>query len=1125
MKSTSERWAISTASEGGRTTSDTWRLQQNTKCFSLIDNTTGTLTGEADFVSFDSDGFTWNYTTTGTNITNSVFIYIAIKGGLWDVGDHSIPATNSTVTTNTNATGNLKGVMLFNIQSNTGQLGIVGSHNTLSIGGTDGTRQSVINYCDNDAENNMVCTRIQSTSQCTRMMFANATAASSTTTSTGALSSFGATNFAIAYTNSDTNARLGNYFAVTQAPTPVTKTNTFKFNIIAEIIKTNTFKFNILSETTKSLTAKFNILSAITPKSLTAKFNIIAETVKTNTFKFNILSEVTKTLTALFNIQVEASSVEKTLTSKFSILSEITKTNTFLFNILTEVTKSLTGKFNIIAETVKSLTGKFNIIAEVIKTNTLLFNIVQEVVPKSLTAKFNILQEALKSLTSIFSIQAEVVKTNTFKFNIIAETVKTNTFKFNILNEVTPKSLTSKFNILQEAIKSITSLYNILSETTKSLTGKFNIIAETTKTNTFKFNIIQELTKTNTFKFNIIAEAVKSITSLFNISAPLQPVFKTLTSLFDIETTVVFPTLTSHESYTRELRARITFQSRDGLTTYYTYDSFNYLDRPFNIIAASVRLANGEVPTFQITIEDHLKQVIRTQIGNGIRVVIELAKHDTSYYQKVVTGLVRRCRRIRDKTNTFLYQIQGYGLQIVMNERITNFKRAAKRVDIDSSIPLSTDEKMLAYNLVNDLLTATDAVPLKNPTIQNTVGFTLDGISPQVMDFISQISPGLTDATSVVNAIAEITGTIWGVDGNGDFYFRYPTQLHSGILLKGIVEDEDSAESTGYYTGPLEFEDTIELSEGFANRLYVLNAKDTKSTASSSKGSGKTVLASRGIAVQWTATESNVIGAAFILSKIGEPTNTDNSVYGYLRSDKNGYPTGGTLATFKIPFDQIETSQSTLFINDIKTAEGVIVPGQKYWWYLYTAIVDASNNIRWHHDNDSTTSNRFSAVLPFTDTDPTKPGTQLNWVRSIFGPVYAFSTFSSVRHILTQSDKESIDRYGLVEAIVDIPAFDDDLTYQKALYKIIQYSALLKRIYTLNRVTIPYTKLYRPGELVSIIDNLSDLTYQKNIMAEISEVTYDFDAMSNGLGIKYVDLSCMAFIDEGAEEILDNIPC
>ena len=586
----------------------------------------------------------------------------------------------------------------------------------------------------------------------------------------------------------------------------------------------------------------------------------------------------------------------------------------------------------------------------------------------------------------------------------------------------------------------------------------------------------------------------------------------------------------SDPGYMNPLRTRIRFRSRTNPTLiYYNYDSFGASARPFNILACSVRLAQGEVGSFTIDIEDSDETVNKDQIGFGTKVTVEVKKEIRHDYIPLCTGFVRRIRKIRSATGVLIWRVTGYSTQIVFNERVVNFRRAAKREQVDSPIPLLTDERMLAYRLAIDLITSTDILPLRKPTVQNSGGYqSLAGISDRVDDFIAQIAPGLTDATTVMNALAELTGAIWGTDENGEPYFRYPHAVHSGIIITDNPQDTDPATITSTNVDQFEYEDSIDQSEGFANRLYVLNAVDTKSTASSSSALGSTTLTIRGVAQQFTSTDNNVTGAAFILSKVGTPVPYDNSnvITGYLRADFNNFPTGATLATFEIPIDQITNAQETIFVNDIKTETGTINPGQKYWWVLIGRFNDESNTVRWHHNNiQNNTSQPFSARLPLVDADPTQPGQQLNWQRNPAGPVYAFSTFSSVRHVITQSDADSIARYGLIEGIVDLPAFEDDDTFSKALVKILDTSAKPKRVYDYARVTIPTDKIFVPGQLVTVIDSKAKLTSEKNVTAEISECTYQFDTKQNALGVKYVDIRLIGFIDETLDDYLDTTPC
>ncbi len=97
--STSERGWIGTASDNGAGTSDTFRRQQTDTCIGDLNFSGGTLSGLADFVSFDADGFTVNWSTAGAS--GDDYIYIAFKGGQYAAGS----LTTQTSTGNFSETG------------------------------------------------------------------------------------------------------------------------------------------------------------------------------------------------------------------------------------------------------------------------------------------------------------------------------------------------------------------------------------------------------------------------------------------------------------------------------------------------------------------------------------------------------------------------------------------------------------------------------------------------------------------------------------------------------------------------------------------------------------------------------------------------------------------------------------------------------------------------------------------------------------------------------------------------------------------------------------------------------------------------------------------------------------
>lgn len=87
-------WAVSPTKQGSMAfssedglpgVSNCARRQQTNKCLVGIDKS-GAKIGEAEFVSFDADGFTLNMTNNWPS--NARLLWIVIKGGLWDAGSY-----------------------------------------------------------------------------------------------------------------------------------------------------------------------------------------------------------------------------------------------------------------------------------------------------------------------------------------------------------------------------------------------------------------------------------------------------------------------------------------------------------------------------------------------------------------------------------------------------------------------------------------------------------------------------------------------------------------------------------------------------------------------------------------------------------------------------------------------------------------------------------------------------------------------------------------------------------------------------------------------------------------------------------------------------------------------------
>ena len=223
-KSKHERYTVSAVSRDAQAVMDSYRYQRIDKCFSYLNNGTGAAVAEADFTSWDSDGFTWNYTTNTTaNNQNAPFIYMAIKGGIWDVGVTTQPTTNTTVVTNTNPHGTLRGICTADNGSNLVTSTSIASTFIMDIGASDGTNTHNISTFDTDNADPSVAVGISSSTYLVWLFIANATAASSTLIGRCTVS-FATSSFTTTWTNVDGTERYIPYWALSEFASNETST-------------------------------------------------------------------------------------------------------------------------------------------------------------------------------------------------------------------------------------------------------------------------------------------------------------------------------------------------------------------------------------------------------------------------------------------------------------------------------------------------------------------------------------------------------------------------------------------------------------------------------------------------------------------------------------------------------------------------------------------------------------------------------------------------------------------------------------------------------------------------------------------------------------------------------------
>ncbi|MGH9921299.1 MAG: hypothetical protein ACRD38_00955 [Nitrososphaerales archaeon] len=208
--SSSARGAVVAVSEDARATSDTHRAQRTDRVIYQLTPSTGNVNAEADFVSFDSNGFTLNWSDLPNN-TNDKFYYMAIKGGKYKVGTFTQPTTGTPPFTQAITGVGFQPTGLMLASFNNVAASTVQSHSRLSFGASDGTNEGAMWFGDKDNVGTTVTEEYSDTAKVIRL----ATETTPTTDAEADLQSFDSDGFTLNWTTrNDATAREIIYIAL-----------------------------------------------------------------------------------------------------------------------------------------------------------------------------------------------------------------------------------------------------------------------------------------------------------------------------------------------------------------------------------------------------------------------------------------------------------------------------------------------------------------------------------------------------------------------------------------------------------------------------------------------------------------------------------------------------------------------------------------------------------------------------------------------------------------------------------------------------------------------------------------------------------------------------------------------
>ncbi len=535
------------------------------------------------------------------------------------------------------------------------------------------------------------------------------------------------------------------------------------------------------------------------------------------------------------------------------------------------------------------------------------------------------------------------------------------------------------------------------------------------------------------------------------------------------------------------LMARIYLKSRDGLTTYHVYDAFAP-SNDIHVTSLDLKYSLYQAPEAAITIEDS-GNTLNQNVINGCKIQIDLGKSSASMTQRF-SGYARSKTVRRSDTGAFDMTIHAYGSGIRFNERIANFFRIARRTSFGtSSEPDMADSSMQAYRIMQDLVTDTDHMPLGEPAEQ----FTTSGIDSSLAEVVPSLALPFAEWSDIANQINDSIGSTWGVDENDDVFMRYPTLSSSKVTIKDAKSISDSV-GTCYFVGGWDLQDSIKKPDGFANRLYGRGGNEMAVDAYSATDAASTGLHDRSLAIQFTPGDSwNAQALSVLLHKEGT---VPSSIQAVLRVDRGNTP-GASIAatTIKTANIGISVTQVTFGFPTNSVHIRNMQFDKPHWLQLSKCGSDASNAVYWHRDTGTSGRNAYKI-----GSGPWTVQTGLN------GYTFCYAQLTSRAVLSEASDPDSIETYGVIEAVIDAPWIIEGRTMDKYLSSILQWTAKPKRICKIPVCTIPDI-LPMPGQTAELVDTKTGFSTGNN--TEILETSYHMDAM----GTRRMSLSLVHYPD------------
>lgn len=555
-----------------------------------------------------------------------------------------------------------------------------------------------------------------------------------------------------------------------------------------------------------------------------------------------------------------------------------------------------------------------------------------------------------------------------------------------------------------------------------------------------------------------------------------------------MSSTTALSLLRRDPSYYVPCRPKITITSLNGQDTYFVFNGFNSPLNPLNIIYVDAERAAFETGQFNVIVEDSNGEINKDHLRNA-RVLIQFGKTEATMIPYFVG--YADIFDIREPRGYYMeYLLSGPSSKVRAAELMLLVRKATSRIN---------DKDFGIANLVKQMVKTREARPLNDRDFATITGWVADlvteggGISDDLNAiYYPVVNEVFTTLWEFIEKMSAVSGANWDLDYDSNFgeilTMMHPSAAHSGIRCKtvNLASALDDPLYTSYIKGGITISENSTSDAGTATRAYTSTNIELKRIAGIATNHGFLDLSNKAIAQQFIIQndQRRITELDFILSKIGAPEVDTNVVHGDIVMDGgDNKPTGTTIATFQIPLDSIQTSATTIFVNDVETNLTFLPGATKIWVRLFqrsgfdgSPNANILNTIRWHHNNVfNTPQETYTATAPGGEYSKK---TALSWTSAALGPIFACGVYSKINRLQARTNQNAARILRLKEKFYDTSLVGADFqSVNRILSLTLSKVAKTRRSVNNLQVTIPNQFLFKPFQGISFEDAQSD-TFQ-----------------------------------------------